>query len=171
MRALFKGHENGVNGIAFSPDGRSLVSASDDHSARIWNIRDGSSKKLPAVKAGCILSIALSPDGRYIAAGDTKKSLWIWNSRTLKLMANWKGHRGSVWCLGFTPDGKGLLSGSKDATIQCWDVSSLEIYGAVSGGETVDSGHPFPLIQSLSGHTVRFFVILLACGLLSHSYL
>ena len=47
MRAMFIRHRHQVDGVAFSPDGRSLVSACKDSSVRIWNIRDGSSKQLP----------------------------------------------------------------------------------------------------------------------------
>ena len=134
MRAMFKRHRDEVNSIAFSPDGRSLVSGSDDHSVCVWNIRDGSSKKLPVTdKAGYFFSVVFSPDGRYIAAGDFNESLWIWDSRTRKLVANWKGHRGSVWCVEFTPDGKGLMSGGTDTTVKLWDVSSLGIQRRYQG--------------------------------------
>ena len=164
MRAMFERHTNDVNSISFSPDGRSLVSASDDYAVRIWNMRDGSSKKLPAPGAGFFLSVVFSPDGRYIAAGDTRSSIRIWDSRTHKLVAYWKGHSHVVWCVGFTPDGQGLMSGSEDRTVKYWDVSSIGIHSAVSGRGAVVPGHSFPLIRSFSGHTVRFdFCIIAAC--------
>ena len=158
MCAVFKGHENELNCISFSPDGRSIVSGSDDHSVRVSNIRDGSSKKLPVTNdAGFFLSVVFSPDGRYIAAGDTIKSLWIWDSRTQKLVANWKGHSvKSVRFVEFTPDGKGLMSGGMDTTVKYWDVSSLGIHKAMSRRETVVTRHSFPLIRSFPGHTVCF---------------
>ena len=159
MRAMFKRHRDEVNSISFSPDGRFLVSGSDDFFARIWNIRDGSSKKLPGSDFDFYLSIVFSPDGRYIAAGDMGKSLWIWDSRTHKLVANWKGHSRFVWCVEFTPDGRGLMSGSRDMTVKYWDVSSLGTHEAISGRETAASGHSFPLIRSFSGHTVRVFIL------------
>ena len=157
MRVVFKRHRNEVNSIAFSPDGRSLVSGSDDGSVRIWNIRDGSSKELPVTyDAGYFFSVVFSPDGRNIAAGNMEHSLWLWDSRTHKLVANWEGHSDSVWCVEFTPDGKGLISGSADKTVKYWDVSSLGIHEAISGKETVVPGHSLPLIRTFSGHTVRF---------------
>ena len=163
MRAMFQRHTNEVNSISFSPDGRSLVSGSDDRSVRIWNIRDGSSRKLPGSDgAGWFFSVVFSPDGRYIAASDgTRDSLWIWDSRTISLVANWKGHT-FVCCVQFTPDGKGLMSGG-DTTVKYWDVSSLGILDAVSGRETVVAAHAFPLIRSFSIHTVRFYCKFLVC--------
>ena len=158
MLAMFKWHTREVNCTLFSPDGRSLVSASDDSSVRIWNIRDGFSKKLPVNNGtGYFLSVVFSPDGRYIAAGDARDSLSMWDSRTHKLVANWKGHNDWVWCVEFTPDGKGLMSGSLDTTLKYWDVSSLGIHEAISGREREVPGHAFPLIRSFSGHNVRFY--------------
>ena len=172
MRVVFKGHTNEVNGIAFSPDGRSLVSGSDDHSVRVWNIRDGSSKRLPGTDgAGYFLSVVFRFDGRFIAAGGSRNSLWIWNSRTRKLVANWKGHNGWVWCVKFTPDGKGLMSGSVDGTVKYWDVSSLGIHEATSGRGTVVPGHSFPLIRCFSGHNVRFHFYFIACRLSRYLHL
>ena len=170
MRAMFKRHKHEVNSIAFSPDGRSLVSGSDDGSVRIWNIRGGSSKEL-AGTAGFLLCVVFSPDGRYIAAGNAANLLWIWDSRTHKLVANWEGHFGWVWCVEFTPDGKGLMSGCSDRTVKYWDVSSLGIHEAISGRETAVPRPSLSLIRSFSGHTVRFYSYSIVCRLLNHSHL
>ena len=174
MRAMFK-HGDEVNSIAFSPDGRSLVSGSDDCSVCIWNIRDGSSKKLPVLPvaddAGYFLSVVFSPDGRYIAAGDLGYSLWIWDSRIHEIVANWMGHGGWVWCVEFMPDGKGLMSGGRDMTVKYWDVSSLGTHGAASGRVVANDEHPFPLIRTFSGHTVRCcFISLHAFCRYFHTY-
>ena len=151
---MFKRHGGTVYSATFSPDGRSLASGSEDCSVRVWNIRDGSSKKLPVTKdASFFVSVVFSPDGRYIAAGDLRHQLWIWDSRTHRLMASWMGHSDCVWCVKFTPDGKGLMSGGDDGVAKYWDLSSLGIHEA--GRAVVTS---FPLIQSFSGYTVSFVV-------------
>ena len=171
MRAMFKRHTNEVNNISFSPDGRSLVSGSDDHSVCLWNIRDGSSKELPVTDdADYFLSVVFSPDGRYIAAGGWGHSIWIWDSRTHKLAANWKGHSGPVWFVGFTPDGKGLMSGG-DTKLKCWDARSLGIHEAISGREAVVPGDSFPLARSFYGHTVRLCFYFVGCSLSRYSHL
>ena len=169
MHAMFKRHTDEVTSISFSPDGHSLVSGSRDCSVCIWNIRDGSPKELPVTDdADYFLSVVFSPDGRYIAAGDLKTSLWIWDSRTHKLVANLSGHSRPVWCVEYTPDGEGLTSGSSDTTVRYWDVSSLGIHEA---RETAVPRHSFPLIQSFSGHTVRFYFYFIACSLSRHPHL
>ena len=156
MRAKFKRHESSVNGIAFSPNGRSLVSGSLDHSVRMWSLRDGSSNILPVTnRASFFLSVTFSPNGRYIAGGNMDNSLWIWDSRTNKVVATWLGHTGSVWCTVFTPNGKGLMSGSKDQMIKHWDVSSL---GTQRGPSRGPGEQGFPEIRRFTGHNVRFFL-------------
>ena len=150
---MFKKHTDSIRGIVFPPNGRSLVSGSDDDSIRIWNLRDGSSKVLLLKgRNSYFLSVSFSPDGRYIAGGDLNNSLWIWDSRRRKLVAKWSGHTNSVTCMEFTPDGNGLISGSIDGTVKCWDITSLG-----SGSEPEN----FPEIRVYSGHTVRLFCLLL----------
>ena len=148
MRTMFNEHTDSMDAIAFSPNGRFLVSASDDESVRIWNLRDGSSDIMPVTgETTYFLSVAFRPDGRYIAGGDLGHSLWIWDSRRHKLVAKWLGHTAGVRCVEFTPDGKWLMSGSDNGTVKCWDMTSLG-----TGSES----QSFPEIRSLSGHTVRF---------------
>ena len=155
MRAMLKGHERLVYNVAFSPNGRSLVSASYDCSVRIWNIRDGSSRVLPVTGSpNLFLSVVFSSDGRYIAAGNYDNSFWIWDSRTHRLMAKWLGHRNSVWCAVFTPDGKGLMGGSYDKKVKYWDVSSLGNRRGVSTGTVVNEEDSFPLVRTFLGHDV-----------------
>ena len=158
---MLKGHNSIVYDVAFSPNGRSLVSASFDYSVRIWNIRDGSSKVLPATGSHrSFISVVFSPDGRYIAAGNYDNSLWIWDSRIHRLVAHWQGHTGAAWCTVFTPDGKGLISGSYDKTVKYWDVSLLGNRRGVSMGTVVSEGHGFPEVRKFLGHIVVLLVII-----------
>ena len=160
MRVMFIGHK-AVSSLAFSPNGRFLVSASA--SVRKWNIRDGSSKVLPVTRPPrSFTSVAFSPDGRYVAAGNYDRSLWIWDSRTHRLVAKWLGHARSVSCIEFTPDGKGLLSGGLDKTIKYWDVSLLGNRQGVSTGPIVNEEQGFPLVRNFLGHKVCVVVLLLS---------
>ena len=156
MRAMLKGHKEPVCNIAFSPNGRSLVSASYDCSVRMWNIRDGASKILPVTGSpSYFMSAVFSPDGQYVAAGNSDSSLCIWDYRTHRLVAKWLGHASSVWCTVFTPDGKGLMSGHSDKTIRYWDVGSLGNRQGMSTGTVVNEERGFPEVRSFLGHNVR----------------
>ena len=156
MRAIFKGHKSGVYDVVFSPDGRSLVSASDDQSVRIWNVRGGSSNILGSHSQ--FLSVAFSPDGRYIAAGDYGHSLWIWDSRTHRLLTKWRGHRDSVWCTRFTPDGNGLISGG--STAKYWNVGSIGNREGESTGMLANEEKGLQEVGSFLGHNVCCVLLL-----------
>ena len=68
------GHMAMINGIAFTPDGRQLVSASEDKTIRVWDLASG--KTVRTIRgesapgdAGKVYAMALSPDGKWLAAG------------------------------------------------------------------------------------------------------
>ena len=168
MRAMFKGDKSGVYGVVFSPNGRSLASASFDQSVQIWNIHDGSSKVLGSGNE--FFSLAFSPDGRYVAAGDYKDSLWIWDSRTHTLVAKWRGHTNSVLCIGFTPDGNGLVSGGLDNMVKYWDTRLLGNRQGLSSGTIGNGEQCFPEMQTFLGHSVRC-VFLLSCSVKQETFL
>ena len=159
---MFKGHESEIYNVVFSPNGRSLASASAHQSVQIWNIHDGSSKVFgPDIQ---FISVAFSPDGRYVAAGDYDASLWIWDSRTHILVATWRGHRDSVWCTRFTPDGNELVSGGLDNVVKYWDVRSLGNRQGVSLGTIGNREQSFPEMRTFLGHSVRrVFPFILQC--------
>ena len=161
MRAMFKAQHFGVYDVVFSPNGRSLASASVHQSVQIWNIHDGSSRVLGSNNQ--FLSVTFSPDGRYVAAGDYWGSLWIWDSRTHTLVAKWRGHTNSVLCIGFTPDGNGLVSGGSDHAIKYWDVRSRGNRQGVSLGTIGNREEGFPEMRTFLGHSVRR-VFLLFCS-------
>ena len=65
----FQGHTSEVWSVVFSPDGRSVVSGSDDGTTRIWDMMDGSSKILATPAPAAVAGVAISSDGRLVAAG------------------------------------------------------------------------------------------------------
>ena len=67
----FQGHTSDVNSVVFSPDGRLVVSGSDDGTTRIWDMIDGSSKILAIAADAGVLGVAISSDGLLVAAGSS----------------------------------------------------------------------------------------------------
>ena len=75
IRNIFQGHTQAACSLAFSSDGRLVVSGSNDCTTRIWDMTDGSSKTLAITdsnNAG-VISVAISSDGRLVAAGSYDK--------------------------------------------------------------------------------------------------
>ena len=118
--ALFAGHTEDVVSIAFSPDGKTLVSASYDYTVRLWDVQTGKHK-------GTIFErtthITFSPDGEtLVTAGYT---VGLWDVQTLKLKGRLTGHRSSRVTVAYSSDGKTIASES-GRNVQLWDAYTGE---------------------------------------------
>jgi WD40 repeat protein len=121
----FQGHTEVVMSIAFSPDGKRIVSGSDDSTLRLWDAQTGQ----PIGQAlqghtGSLRPVAFSPDGKRIVSGSDDSTLRLWDAQTGQPIGQpLQGHTGSVSSVAFSPDGKRIMSGSDDKTLRLWDIS------------------------------------------------
>ena len=116
-----KGHSDCVHSVAFSPDGKSLASGSDDATIKLWDT--AGRKELLTFKgySRMVLSVAFSPDGRRLASGSEDHTIKLWDTVTGRELLALGGHSERVYSVAFSPDGKRLASGSMDHTIKLWD--------------------------------------------------
>src|SRR5262249_37623927 len=115
-----RGHTDDVYGLAFSPDGKNLATASADNSVRLWNADTGEPLKvLPLAGAK---GVSYSPDGgRVAAAGFDAK---VWNATNGQELLSLRGHTASISKIVFSPDGKRLVTASVDHSARVWDSGS-----------------------------------------------
>jgi WD40 repeat protein len=75
----FKGHTAGLNSAAFSPDGKYIVTAGDDNTARLWNAISGQGVMTLTAHTGAVTAAAFSPDGKYIVTAGADASAKVWD--------------------------------------------------------------------------------------------
>jgi len=160
------GHMAGVRGIAFTPDGKQLVSAGLDKVIRVWDLASGKTVRTIRGESalgnlGKIFAMTLSRDGQWLAVGgdlgalpgtksrkDEKvQKIRLYDFKSGKLMALLKRHTGVVLALAFSADGSRLISGSGDNTAIIWDT------GVKSGVRVREP----KLLHRLEGHKADIF--------------
>ena len=128
LSTFLHGHSQGVNSVAFSPDGMTLASGSDDGAIILWDIAKHQSAVLRGHKHH-VAAVAFSPDRKTLASASDDKSVILWDIETHRPIATLQGHSNFVNAVAFSPDGTTLASGSTDHTIILWDVATRKQIG------------------------------------------
>ena len=117
---------------AFSPDGKRIVTASDDKTARMWDGETGKPIGEPLKgHEGTVVSAAFSPDGKRIVTASHDKTARLWDAVTGKPIGEpLKGHAGRVLSAAFSPDGKRIVTASDDKTARLWDADDRQARSA-----------------------------------------
>ncbi|KAH7917826.1 WD40 repeat-like protein [Leucogyrophana mollusca] len=125
-----KGHTEIVNSVVYSPDGRLLVTASQD-GIRVWDSKTGIEVGKPMWHEDDVFCISITADGRRIASGGLDKTVRVWDLET-RLQVGHSFHAdGWLWSVAFSPDNRYIIS-DNGRDVSLWDTESLAIQGSVS---------------------------------------
>ncbi len=107
-------HDGRVNALVYSPNGKILASAGDDHVIRFWDAETDRELRQLAGHKSQVNCVAFSPDGKILASGGEDKTIRFWDVSTGKELSQINKHPGPVVAVAYAPDGKSLVSGGNE---------------------------------------------------------
>jgi WD40 repeat protein len=149
-----------ITTLAFSPDGKQLVSNGGDEACRLWDVATG--KEQARFGAGPArrfkFHVIFAPDGRSLL-GYSGNAIRIWNVETRRERPAFDAHDDTIETITFLPDGR-LASGGQDSTIRFWDTTTgresrpplWQSHNVLALAFTPDGKHVF---SGSSDHTIR----------------
>jgi hypothetical protein len=118
------GHSQAVLAVAWSPDGKFIVTGGEDQLVILWDAQTGAELRHFQGHTALVSSVAFSPDGRQVLTGSGDNTARLWDVETGREIRRFEGHAGWISSVAFSPDGKHVLTGSADGKAFSHDGSS-----------------------------------------------
>ena len=120
------GHAAQITSVAFSRNGRRLLTGSADHTIRLWDTLAGREIRTLVGHENAVTSVAFSYDGKWAVTGSDDNTARVWDIASGQEIRRLVGHTDSVTSVTFSRDGKWILTGSLDGTVRLWDAVTGE---------------------------------------------
>ena len=133
-RAWVNGHKSGVTSLAYSPDGRRIVTASTDTTARISDAGDGHLIAELKGHRGEVWHAEFSPDGARVATASSDGRSILWEAGTGRPILTLEAHRGNAWQAIFSPDGRYIVTTHEYNAAFLWSTDQGVKLGDLSSG-------------------------------------
>jgi WD40 repeat protein len=144
---ILKGYSGG--NISFSPDGKTIASASDDKTVKLWSV-EGTQLHTLKGHSSKVTSVSYSPDGKIIASASEDNTVKLWSIEGTQLRT-FRGHSGAVTSVSFSPDGKTIASASSDGSVKLWSIEGKQLHSLKEQSRGVTS-----VCFSPDGKTITF---------------
>ena len=156
--ALLTGPVGHTNSVTFSPDGRTIVSGSDDGSVRVWNAHTGDHIQT-FITADWVLSVTFSPDGKTIASGGGHVEGLGLGIQLLDIKTGERleafGGRYATLSVCFSPDGELLASGdNRNNDTHLWNAQTGELIATFKGDTPFGYPNVNSVVFSPDGNTI-----------------
>ncbi len=119
-------HGDGVSCVAFAPDGRKMVTASEDGACRLWDVPTGRPATSWLLHKAGIAYLSFAPDGRRMVTASSDRTAIIWDTVTGEALSPPLPHGDEVESARFNDAGTAIVTGSMDGTCHVWRLPTTE---------------------------------------------
>jgi WD40 repeat protein len=117
-------HTDVVYGMAWSPDGKRLATASFDKSVKVWDAATGAALTTVKDHSAAVLAVAFSPDGKLLASGGRDRSVKLFDAATGKSLRTLIGHAQDIHAIAFSADGASVISSGVERPLRWWETAT-----------------------------------------------
>lgn len=161
-KSVMSGHTGVITSAAFSPDNTLVVTGSEDKTAKVWDVNDGSLVFDLVGHGGKINDVTFSPDGKYIATASDDHTAHLWDASNGLSKVVMRGHTASVTSVRFSPNSQRIITSSADKTARIWMVGETSSQATLTGhGGIVYTAEFHPqrnvVLTASSDHTARLW--------------
>jgi polar amino acid transport system permease protein len=117
----FRGHSKAVTSLAFSPDGKTLASGSEDTTIAYWDLATGEVAAASEGHWAAVTAMLFDSQGRTLLTGGGDYKAHTFKFPGGKSTAIYEGHLGTIWAVSYGPTSETLLTAGDDGTLRMWE--------------------------------------------------